>query len=492
MSGTADRAAHSHPHSPAARTDPTGYEMLLPLLALSASGWTLQKAAPFVSPRARPVRLDADRCYYGTIDEEGNVVKTRSKNVATGLKPNPSLGALEVVEAQFNALSRGSHAGVEEAYQFLSPKMIDQYSIDVEKFRAVLNGAAFEGLIGVAEWKVLDTSEPSDDVAVVKLRVLPKPVPGCVRSSGVANQGGITWPTHYKWVLGRVPSDAAEHAGCWMLDNMLPDQPPIDVPKREGAEQLASSAAPARAAPATMMLGARRTSSPTMKAYSTLTTGDRKVIFGDNLGKGLGVNPQHTQIPMAAQSFVNEIIQTEGLAMNTPRYKYSRIFALGFESMCDLFLSVGISDSTAQLVRESLCVAFEFEPEKVAKDAKGLAELAKGKTEEELLALDDLKALSSTSPQYSYTLGAGLLSLMKEAGLEPDADVIKRWCEALNIKAVNSFTRDYGYFQMNVKKFAELREMFAQMEVSAAKKKAANLAKQAEAAEAEAKAAEAE
>ena len=230
-----------------------------------------------------------------------------------------------------------------------------------------------------------------------------------------------------------------------------------------------------------------------MAAYSTLTTGDRKVIFTENLGKGLGVDPRHTQIPMAAQSFVNEILTSEGLAMNTPRYRYSRIFAVGFQSMCDVFLSVGITDSTAQLVRESLCVAFEFEPSTVYADAADLLELAKGKSEEEVLALDDLKELAgSSSSQYSYTLGAGLLSLMKEAGIEPDADVIKRWCEALNIKAVNSFTRDYGYFQMNVKKFAELREMFQQMEVSAAKKKAADLAKKAEAAEAEAAKAEAD
>jgi hypothetical protein len=38
-----------------------------------------------------------------------------------------------------------------------------------------------------------------------------------------------------------------------------------------------------------------------------------------------------SQIPMATQSFVNEMITSEGLAMNTPRYRYSRIFAVGYE-----------------------------------------------------------------------------------------------------------------------------------------------------------------
>jgi hypothetical protein len=226
-------------------------------------------------------------------------------------KPHPSLSPLEVVDAQFEALAMGSYAGVEDAYQFLSPQMVAQHGVDLKKFKAVLQSAAFEGLIGVAEWKVLGTSEPSDDVASISLRVLPKPVPGCVRTSGVAAQGGITWPTHYKWILSRQPADAAEHAGCWMLDNMMPDAPPIDVRSREGAEQVAQARefstqlpASSRARPASMSLvgtsslarGLRTTSSARMAAYSTLTVGDRKVIFNEEMGKGLAVDPRHTQV----------------------------------------------------------------------------------------------------------------------------------------------------------------------------------------------------
>ena len=48
--------------------------------------------------------------------------------------------------------------------------------------------------------KVLDTSQPSEDVAVLTLRVLLKPIPGCVRTSGVAEQGGITWPA-FSWTF---------------------------------------------------------------------------------------------------------------------------------------------------------------------------------------------------------------------------------------------------------------------------------------------------
>ena len=60
-----------------------------------------------------------------------------------------------------------------------------------------------------------------------ELRVLPKPFAGCMRFSGLADQGGITWPSFYKWELRR--QDAEPHAGCWMLEQMSPRRPPIDV-----------------------------------------------------------------------------------------------------------------------------------------------------------------------------------------------------------------------------------------------------------------------
>ena len=100
--------------------------------------------------------------------------------------------------------------------------------------------------------------------------------------------------------------------------------------------------------------------------------------------------------------------------------------------------------------------------------------------------------LKASDTQYSYTLGAGLIALMKAVDVEPDDESVKRWCEALDVKSVNSFTRDLGYFKMNVEKFGQMKEMFAQMEVSAAKKKASVMAAKAEAAKKEAEAAEKE
>ena len=38
------------------------------------------------------------------------------------------------------------------------------------------------------------------------------------------------------------------------------------------------------------------------------------------------LNPRFIQIPMAAQSFVNEMLTSTTLAMVTPSYQYTRIF----------------------------------------------------------------------------------------------------------------------------------------------------------------------
>merc|ERR1712048_875802 len=65
---------------------------------------------------------------------------------------------------------------------------------------------------------------PSEDTAIVGVRILPKPITGCVRRSGVAGQGGLTWPAFYRWQLGRRPA-GSELAGCWMLEQMIPISP---------------------------------------------------------------------------------------------------------------------------------------------------------------------------------------------------------------------------------------------------------------------------
>lgn len=204
---------------------------------------TKPASLPLVRARSVPARCDADRCYYGRVDEEGNVVKGSAwVEEGPAVKPNSGLSPEDVVNAQFKALSRGpiqnreGISGVDDAFQFVAPAVKEQYELDVPKYKRILEGPAFDGLIGCAEWKVLSISEPSDDKCVVSLRVLPKPVAGCVRISSVADQSGITWPTNYMWTLER--QSAAPFDGCWMVQNMAPAPVPIDVNSRGAALEL--------------------------------------------------------------------------------------------------------------------------------------------------------------------------------------------------------------------------------------------------------------
>ena len=179
--------------------------------------------------RVAPLR-DADRCYYGDIDEDGVVVVDRAKKSGWRIEkrgPSPALSALEAVEQQFVALSSQD---LEHAHSFLSPEVVEQYSMDQERFKSVLKGAQFDGLIGMSSWKVTAMNPGvDDDQMVADMTVLPKPVPGCVKISGLAGQQGITWPTFFKWKLKRQSSGPL--SGCWTLDEMVPQPPPIDVPK---------------------------------------------------------------------------------------------------------------------------------------------------------------------------------------------------------------------------------------------------------------------
>lgn len=216
-------------------------------LALYACGWAVARVPPHATlshttlTRARAPRCDSDRCYYGRVDANGEVLEQQGAQQdfsAVKIKPNPSLSALEVVDAQFQQLSLGTFSGVEAAHEFVSPAVVEKYSMDAARFRSILESAAFDGLIGCASWKVVGTRSPTEDLAIVSLVVLPKPIAGCVRTSGIAEQGGISWPTNYAWHLARQTGEGPL-AGCWMLEQMAPEAPPIDVDSADGTPRLA-------------------------------------------------------------------------------------------------------------------------------------------------------------------------------------------------------------------------------------------------------------
>ena len=62
------------------------------------------------------------------------------------VKPSISLTPEAVVKAQFRALARGTVqnrdgvSGLEDAFQFVSPPIVEQYKLDKEKYRSILSG----------------------------------------------------------------------------------------------------------------------------------------------------------------------------------------------------------------------------------------------------------------------------------------------------------------------------------------------------------------
>lgn len=204
------------------------------MMAADRAGLT--RAQPALT-RAR-VCLDEDRCYYGKLDANGQLKEVEVLDRVEPPPPSPSLSIADVVNAQFQQLSYGDKEGVRAAHAFLAPRIVETVGIDAERFEAVLGEPAFDGIIGCAEWEILDTNQVSDDAATVRMRILPRPVPGCVKLSGLADQDGITWPAFYNWQMRREVEGPL--TGCWMLDQFQQARPPINVQSNEGTKSVAA------------------------------------------------------------------------------------------------------------------------------------------------------------------------------------------------------------------------------------------------------------
>ena len=124
-----------------------------------------------------------------------------------------------------------------------------------------------------------------------------------------------------------------------------------------------------------------------------------------------------------AQSFINSML-TQQYAMIAPTYRYSRIFSVGFESLCTLFLAATARDTEdAEAVRKALYSALDMDATKCKADADALLEFAAGKSEAELLASDDFAQVKASPFKYSLPFGMGIVSLMKVKRATPP-DVI--------------------------------------------------------------------
>ena len=67
------------------------------------------------------------------------------------------------------------------------------------------------------------------------------------------------------------------------------------------------------------------------------TVGDAKTAFQASYG--------NRPVGMMLQSFVNELLSSNVLAMASPTFKYNRVFALGFTTLCDTFLDTAANDA---------------------------------------------------------------------------------------------------------------------------------------------------
>lgn len=241
----------------------------------------------------------------------------------------------------------------------------------------------------------------------------------------------------------------------------------------------AARALPQRHAAATMILGLGEKQEA---AVAPKTIGDAKNAFQAAYGKPVG---------MMLQGFVNEMLSSVQVAMVSPTFEYSRVFALGFDTLCTTFLDATPSAVEKEHLTASLCRGLSLDPERIAKDAADLKAEAAGKSEEELLALDDFKAIAALPTfKYSYPFGAGVLELMKTVEVEASEASIERWCEALEMRS-DRLKKDWAFFEQAIDRLAEGRQMMAEMQAAAKRKEAAKLKEEAAKAMADADAAEA-
>lgn len=240
--------------------------------------------------------------------------------------------------------------------------------------------------------------------------------------------------------------------------------------------QLSHSAAVASRVPSpALLLGIGEAVEGTVPA----TIGDAKTAFQAAFRRPVS-GPQ--------QGFVNEMLTATVLAMASTSYRPSRIFYLGFESLCTTFLNGTVTDSEKVQLKSALCTAVGLNEARLIKEADALTSFAAGKTEDELLASEDFVAAKG-SLKYSYPLGAGLLALMPMVGAEVNEATIEKWSAALGLPAAR-LSKDNAFFEDAQRKLVEVRQMMMEMSAAAKRKEAAKLKEEAEKAAKEAEEAE--
>merc|ERR1719399_2408187 len=82
------------------------------------------------------------------------------------------------------------------------------------------------------------------------------------------------------------------------------------------------------------------------------------------------------------QQFVNEMLTGTTLAYVHKQYKPSRVFYLGFVTLCDIFLASVQNEAEREKIFTSMCAGLQLDAVKLRKEADALKSAAEGKTEE--------------------------------------------------------------------------------------------------------------
>jgi hypothetical protein len=216
-----------------------------------------------------------------------------------------------------------------------------------------------------------------------------------------------------------------------------------------------------------------------MEARATI--GEAKVAFNGKYARPVN-GPQ--------QGFVNEMLTSVTLATCQRTYKPSRVFYLGYETLCKTFLAAVDSDFEREKLYDALAEGVGFDGPELKKEAEKLASSAGGLTEEQLFAAEDLALIPSAGLKYNYPLGAGLIALMPLVSVEPSDESIARWCGKLGLPA-SRLQSDYAFFKDAQQKMAQAQQMLMEMAAASKRKEAKKLLEDAEKAAKEAAEAEA-
>merc|ERR1719486_915769 len=145
------------------------------------------------------------------------------------------------------------------------------------------------------------------------------------------------------------------------------------------------------------------------------TVGEAKANF--NAAYGRPVTPM-------LNGFVQELLTSTQLAIASPSFTYTRIFAFGFRALCQTFMAAS-AEAERDALQDAMCKALGLDPKRLRRDAQALQDAASGSSEEALLASSDFsevaKQASAIPPafRYCYPFGAGMLALMPLVDVEP-------------------------------------------------------------------------